>query len=203
MFIANSEHVRARIKKFYRREAEIIYPPVRHEAHNMKHETKDFYLIISRLYHHKNIHIAIRAFNKLGWKLVIIGEGPERRRLENMAGPNIQFLGYQSDATCSMLYASCLAFIMPQEEDFGIAPVEAMMHGKPVLALKRGGALEYVQEGMNGLFFDDPHEAVLADGIRRIREMKFDPEIIKQSAKKFSWQKFQLSFSNIINQIAR
>ena len=76
-----------------------------------------------------------------------------------------------------------------------------MMHCKPVLALKRGGALEYVQEGINGLFFDDPHEAVLADGVRRLRTMQFDPEKIKASAEKFSWQKFQSSFSNIINQV--
>ncbi len=202
-FIANSEHVRARIKKFYRRDAEVIYPPVRHEARNMKHETKNYYLIISRLYRHKNIDIAVKAFNKLGWNLMIIGEGPERTHLEKLAQPNVKFLGYQSDATCSMSYASCLAFIMPQEEDFGITAIEAMMHGKPVLALRRGGALEYIEEGVNGLFFDDPHEAVLADGIRRIREQKFNPEIIKQSTEKFSCQNFQSSFSNIINQIAR
>ncbi|MEK7583332.1 MAG: glycosyltransferase [Patescibacteria group bacterium] len=202
-FIANSEHVRARIKKFYRRDAEVIYPPIKISEAKSYHLEAKSYLIISRLYHHKNIDIAIKAFNKLGWPLVIIGEGPERERLEHIANPNVQFMGYQTDATCSMFYASCLAFIMPQEEDFGIAPVEAMMHGKPVLALRRGGALEYVQEGINGLFFDDPHEAVLADGVRRIREMKFDTEAIKSSAEKFSWQKFQSSFSNIISQIAR
>ena len=106
-------------------------------------------------------------------------------------------------ASCSMFHASCSAFILPQEEDFGIAPVEAMMHGKSVLALRRGGALEYVHEGINGLFFDDPHEAVLADGVRRIREMQFDPEKIKATAEKFSCQKFQSSFSNIINQLTR
>ena len=160
-FVANSEHVRARIKKYYHRDATVIYPPVetKHEVRNTKHD--NYFLIISRLYKHKNVDIAIKAFNKLGMNLVIIGDGPERKRLE------------------------------------------AMAHGKPVLALRRGGALEYIEEGVNGLFFDDPHEAVLADGIRRIKEINFDSEKIKASAQKFSCQKFQSSFSNIITQLTR
>ena len=209
-YICNSEHVKARIKKYYRRDAEVVYPPVSLPLPNNspkpplidKRGTKGA-LIVSRLYRHKNIDIAIQAFNKLGWDLVIIGDGPERHRLERLAGPTVHVLGAVDDATCSMFYASCKAFILPQEEDFGIAPIEAMMHGKPVLALRRGGALEYVQEGINGVFFDEPHEAVLADGVRRISEMTFDSEKIKQSAQKFSWQNFQSSFSSIINQSIR
>lgn len=207
-FVANSEHVRGRIKKYYRRDAVVVYPPVENQKLNLKNqninvEIKNYFLIISRLYRHKNIDIAVKAFNKLGLNLVVIGDGPEFNTLKNLAGPTVHLLGSLSDEQCSMFYDSCAAFIMPQEEDFGIAPVEAMMHGKPVLALKAGGALEYVQEGVNGLFFDDPHEAVLADGVRRIREMQFDSETIKQSVEKFSWQKFQSSFSSIIAQISR
>jgi len=206
-FIANSEHVRARIKKYYRRDAEVIYPPVTPPIHISSQPPFTLkggaYLIVARLYKHKNIDIAIRAFNKLGWELVIAGTGPEYSHLKALAGPTVRLIGSVSDDTCDKLYAYCQAFIMPQEEDFGIAAIEAMSHGKPILALRRGGALEYIEEGVNGLFFDDAHEAVLADGVRRLREIKFDSEKIKASVEQFSWQKFQSSFSNIINQIAR
>lgn len=201
-FVANSENVRQRIKKYYRREAEVVYPPVTPPNLPLG-EAKEGFLIVSRLYKHKNIDIAIKAFNKLKWELMIIGDGPERGRLEALAGPTVHLLGSLPDPLLTTHYSLCTAFILPQEEDFGIAPIEAMMHGKPVLALRAGGALEYIQEGINGLFFDDPHEAVLADGLRRIREMQFDSETIKATAQKFSWQKFQSSFSNIINQTTR
>ena len=202
-FVANSEHVRARIKKYYNRDATVIYPPVetKHATRNTKHN--NYFLIISRLFRHKNIDIAIKAFNKLGMNLVIIGDGPERKKLEATAGPTVRLLGSLSDDLCSMFYDSCTAFVLPQEEDFGITAIEAMSHGKPVLALKRGGALEYIDEGINGLFFDDPHEAILADGVRRLREITFDSEKIKASAQRFSCQKFISSFSNIINQRTR
>jgi len=159
--------------------------------------------VVSRLYKHKNIDIAIKAFNKLGWALVIIGDGPEYARLKALAGPTVHVLGSLHDTLVAKHYSLCTAFVMPQEEDFGIAPVEALTHGKPVLALRKGGALEYVIEGINGLFFDDPHEAVLADGVRRLSEINFDPQVIKNTAQNFTWQKFQSSFSNIINQISR
>src|SRR3989344_2542277 len=202
-YIANSENVRARIKKYYQRDAEVIYPPVgigRPEVSGKALSSHDYFLIVSRLYKHKNIDIAVRAFNKLGWPLVIVGDGPERSRLEKIAESNVQFLGYQSDASCSMLYASCSAFIMPQEEDFGIAPVEAMSHGKPVLALKRGGSLEYIQPGINGLFFEDPIEEILADGVRRIREQlaNFDPKIIAESVQRFSIDRFKTQIKSSI-----
>ncbi|MEK7616030.1 MAG: glycosyltransferase [Patescibacteria group bacterium] len=206
MYIANSEHIKARIKKYYRRDSVVIYPPVQNvniKVQNDSVKFKNYFLIVSRLYRHKNIDIAIKAFNKLGWPLTIIGDGPERARLEALAGPTVHLLGSLPDELLTTHYSLSTAFILPQEEDFGIAPVEALMHGKPVLALRAGGALEYVQEGINGTFFDDPHEAVLADGARRIREMSFDREKIKQSAEKFSWQNFQSSFSNIINQVVR
>ena len=205
-YVANSKHVQARIKKYYRREAEVIYPPVQIQNANIKNQNdsvkfKNYFFIISRLYKHKNIDIAIRACNKLGWELVIVGEGPEHEYLKSIAGPTIHLLGYQSDQFCTLLFQFCTSFIMPQEEDFGITGVEAMMHGKPVLALRRGGALEYIKEGVSGLFFDDPHEAVLADGLRRIKEMSFDPATIREHASKFQWQNFQSSFSNIITRI--
>ncbi len=203
-YVAISEHVRERIEKYYRRQSLVVYPPVA-VAQNLKSQVPydKYFLIISRLYKHKNIDIAVKAFTNLGWPLMIIGDGPERKHLESIAGPNITFLGSVSDDQCSMIYDQCEAFIMPQEEDFGIAPIEAMLHGKPVVAFRRGGALEYVQEGMNGVFFDYAIPQALADAVRRLREMSFDSEKIKQSVEKFQWQNFQSSFSNIITPTAR
>ena len=205
-YVANSRNIQERIRKYYHRDSLLIYPPVQNVNLKMENDNvkfKNYFLIVSRLFKHKNVDIAVKAFNKLGWELTIIGHGPEYARLKALAGPTVHLLGYVPDSLLTTYYSLCTAFILPQEEDFGIAPVEALMHGKPVLALRAGGALEYVQEGINGTFFDDPHEAVLADGVRRIRDMQFNSDIIKRSAEKFSWQKFQSSFSNIINQITR
>ncbi len=211
-FIAISENVRQRIKKYYGRDSTVIYPPVEiPKIGNWKLEIGNYFLIVSRLFKHKNIDIAVEAFNKLEWPLVVIGDGPEFSRLKKrarstgstsslragsgQAGSNIKFLGYQTDEAVRNYYAKCLAFIMPQEEDFGITPIEAMSYGKPVLALKRGGALEYMQEGINGEFFEDPTEEILADGARRLKEGieagKYNPEIIKKTTERFSAERFK------------
>ena len=205
-FVAISENVRQRIKKYYGRDSTVIYPPVNQlpvascqlsvkSTENCKLKTENFFLIVSRLFKHKNVDIAVGAFNKLEWPLIVIGDGPEFGRLKKRAGSNIKFLGHQPDDAVRGYYAKCLAFIMPQEEDFGITPIEAMSYGKPVLALKRGGALEYMQEGINGEFFEDPTEEVLADGARRLKEGigagKYDPEIIKKTTERFSAERFK------------
>jgi len=207
-FIAISENVRQRIKKYYRRDSVVIYPPVNQlpvasyqlpskSTKNYKLKTENFFLIVSRLFKHKNVDITVKAFKKLGWPLVVIGEGPEMKYLRWLAGgnSNIVFLGYQPDGIIGFYYTKCLAFIMPQEEDFGITPIEAMSFGKPVLALKKGGALEYIQEGVNGEFFEDPTEEVLADGARRLKEGvetgKYNPETIKKTAERFSTERFK------------
>ncbi len=205
-FVAISENVRQRIKKYYGRDSAVIYPPVEFFSQIPIPYTPypiPFFLIVSRLFKHKNIDIAVEAFNKLGWPLIVIGDGPELSRLKKrarstsseQADSNIKFLGYQTDEAVRGYYAGCLAFIMPQEEDFGITPIEAMSYGKPVLALKRGGALEYIQEGINGEFFEDPVEEVLADGARRLKEGieagKYEPEIIKKTAERFSAERFK------------
>lgn len=201
-FIAISENVRHRIQKYYHRDSTVIYPPVNVWKLNFQTSgdivsskdlrcLKNYFLIVSRLFKHKNIDIAIKAFNKLEWPLVIVGDGPEYKNIKKIAGPTVKMLGYQSDEIVQQHYANCLAFIMPQEEDFGITPIEAMGYGKPVLALKCGGALEYIEEGVNGEFFDDPTEEVLADGIRRIKQKlpNYDPETIKKKTPRDSRQK--------------
>ncbi|MEK7151210.1 MAG: glycosyltransferase [Patescibacteria group bacterium] len=194
-FVAISENVRRRIKKYYGQDSIVIYPPAI-QAVDIQNESavkKEHFLIVSRLYKHKNVDITIKAFNKLGWPLVIIGDGPEFKKLKKIASSNVKLLGYESDETIKKYYADCLAFIMPQEEDFGITPIEAMSYGKPVLALARGGALEYIYPGINGEFFEDATEEVLADGVRRLVQNmpKYNAETIKKTAEQFSKEKFK------------
>ncbi len=166
---------------------------------------EEYFLIVSQLTPYKKIDMAVAAFNKLKLPLVIIGEGPERKKLEKMAKENIKFLGWQPDEIVWQYYQNCIAFIFPGEDDFGIAPVEAMGFGKPVLSLRRGGALETVVEAVTGEFFDEPDPAVLADGVRRLREnlKNYDSEKIKEHAQKFNKERFVNEIKNFVkNKVA-
>ena len=198
-FVAISKTVQDRIKKYYQRGSIVIYPPVS-LANNIQIKQGDFYLIVSRLFSSKNIHIAIEAFNKLGYELVIIGEGPERKKLQKMAGKNIRFLGWQDDKVVGEYYQNCKAFIMPQEEDFGITSIEAMSYGKPVLALRKGGALETIIEGETGEFFDDPIPEALAEGVKRQESnlTDYNPEHIRSHARQFSRKNFREHILDLI-----
>jgi len=205
-FVAISKNVRDRIKKYYRRDAKIIYPPVTLEnmtsfsTSQVENKNNKYYLIVSRLFPYKNIDIAIDAFNKLGYELVIVGSGPDMPRLKRMAGKNIKLVGQKSDEEVAEYYKNCRAFIMPQEEDFGLTPLEAMSFGKPVLALRKGGALETVLEEITGEFFDDPIPEALADGMRRLNEnySRYSPLVIQKWAEKFSRKKFREEILNLI-----
>jgi len=205
-FVAISETVQQRIKKYYGKNSVVIYPPISNfkfqisnKIPNSKFQIpNNYYLIVSRLYKHKNIDIAIEAFAKLNLPLVIIGDGPEKKRLLRycataLRAKNIQFLGFVPDEELPYYYQNCRAFIMPQEEDFGLTPIEAMSFGKPVLALKKGGALETLREGVTGEFFDDPIPEALADGVRRLNEnyRNYRPDLIKSQAKQFSTDIFR------------
>lgn len=197
-YIANSKLTQARIKKYYRQESVVIYPPVDVERLKPTKEHQDYFLIVSQLTQYKNIDLAIEAFNKLGLKLVIIGDGPERKRLEKLAGPNIELKGFLDDETTVEYYQNCKAFIFAGSDDFGIAPVEAMAAGKPVLALRAGGALETIIEGKTGEFFDAPIIELLADGVRRITENKYDYKYISKHAQQFSTKRFINEIENYI-----
>jgi glycosyltransferase involved in cell wall biosynthesis len=207
-YIANSATVQQRIAKYYQRDSQIIYPPVEmpKNIHKDKKTTHgEYFLIVSRLFPHKNIELAIHAFNKMGWPLVIIGDGPQKNYLQSIAENTIHFLGHQSDGVIQKYYQHCKAFVMPQEEDFGITAIEAMSYGKPVLALKRGGAREYIQEGMNGEFFEFPIEEVLAYGLKRIydRIQNYDPDCIRAYAENFSKERFQQQITHFIQEKSR
>ena len=212
-FIACSETVKQRIAKYYKRDSVVIYPPVdtRYKIQDTRYK-HEFYLIVSQLRKYKRIDIAIEAFNKLGLELVIIGEGQEKRRLKRKAEKNIKFLGWQPDEKVGEYYQNCTAFIFPSEDDFGIAPVEAMKYGKPVLAFRKGGALETIIEGKTGEFFDYQNPAVLADGVRRLRQnlacrqadlKNYDPDFIKNHAQQFSKERFAKEMKNFVDKMIK
>ena len=196
-FVAISKNVHARIQKYYHRDAKIIYPPIPITMFDIvmtkSVDNSGYFLIVSRLFSHKNIDIAIDAFNKLGYELIIIGDGPAKKDLKKAAGKNIKLAGFKTDEEVRDYYRNCKAFIMPQEEDFGLTPLEAMSFGKPVLALRKGGALETVIENITGEFFDDPIPEALADGVRRLNEnySNYSPLVIQKWAEKFSRDRFQ------------
>jgi len=203
-FIANSKSTADRIKKFYGRESKVIYPPVVLEPKfrpSQRSELKsDYFLIVSQLTPYKQIDLAVRTFNKLGIPLVIIGEGPEKKELQEMARDNIKFLGWQSDQVVKQYLRNCQAFLFPGEDDFGIAPVEAMGLGKPVLAYRRGGATETVLEGITGDFFDDLTPEGLADGVRRLllNINNYSPLLIRKRAEKFSQERFERAIKEFV-----
>jgi glycosyltransferase involved in cell wall biosynthesis len=203
-FIANSHNVANKIKNLYGRDAAVIYPPVEFERFFIRTTREPYYLIVSALVPYKRIDLAIDAFTRLKLPLKIVGDGPMRRRLENRAGPTIEFCGWVPDDALPELYASCQALVFPGEEDFGIVPLEAQASGRPVIAYRKGGVLETVLP-MNagpallasggkptGIFFDDPSAESLAAAVRlfRLNRERFDPAAIRAHACAFSKERF-------------
>ena len=193
-FVANSENTRQRIWKAYRREAHVIHPPVAVETF-FHRPAEDYFLIVSELVPYKRLDYAVRLFARTGRRLRVAGDGPEFKRLRNMAGPSVQFLGRVSDEELRDLYARCRALIVPGEEDFGITMVESLASGKPVVALGRGGALEIVPPD-NGVMYGDPTEEALNDALTRFEPLaaSVHPEALSSYAKRFSEARFADEF---------
>lgn len=204
LFIANSQTVQHRIMKYYSRESQVIYPPVDVDNFYISTKPKKYYLAGGRLVPYKKIDLVIKAFSRLGIPLKIFGAGPEMKYLKALAhnkGParaKIEFLGKVSDEEKKHLYADCLAYINPQDEDFGITAVEAMSSGRPVIAYKAGGALETVVDGLTGEFFEEQWWEELADKIIRFDEKKYNPDFIRQHASSFSAANFKNKISNLL-----
>ncbi|MCK4352015.1 glycosyltransferase [candidate division WOR-3 bacterium] len=202
--ITISNTVRKRALKYYHRDSTIIYPPcdTAFFVPNPNLKIQDYFLIVTRLKHYKHIEIAIKAFNKLGIPLFIIGGGEARWGLEKIARPNVQFLGVLSDTEIRSWYQRAQALVFPTKEDFGIVPLEAQACGTPVIAFKGGGALETVIEGKTGTFFYPQIPEALIETIKkfdrskfkrgdlRTHSLKFDKEIFKQKLKNFVIQKY-------------
>jgi glycosyltransferase involved in cell wall biosynthesis len=192
-FVANSPIVAERIRKYYRREAMYIPPPV--EASRFPFdptiEAENYFLILSRLVPYKRIDLAIEACNQLQLPLVIIGGGRDLERLKRMAGPTIRFLGKLSDKEVIHYYTHCRAFIFPGEEDFGITPLEAQACGRPVIAYGAGGALATIIDGITGIFFHKQTVKSLMTALASFNEHMFNPLVIHNHALEFDISRFQ------------
>ena len=196
-FVANSENVRRRIWKTYRREARVIYPPVAVESFRWK-PAEDYYLVVSELVAYKRVDQAVRVCAKTGRRLKVVGDGPEYARLRAMAGAGVELCGRVTDEELRELHARCRALVMPGEEDFGITAVEALASGKPVVALGRGGVLESV--GENGVLYEEATEEALRGALERFERMQgmFRPEALRASVERFSEGEFQRRMSEVL-----
>ncbi len=198
VLIANSQLVQQRIQKYYRRPSEVIHPPVELERFRLSPTVGNYYLTGGRLVPYKRFDLTVRAFNRLGLPLKIYGSGPELKTLRAMAKPNIEFLGRVPDAEMSALYGQAIAFINPQEEDFGITVVEAMATGRPVIAYGAGGALETVKPGVTGELFMEQDWEALADTVLRFNPENYTPQGIRDWASTFSVEAFIKQFEQAI-----
>jgi glycosyltransferase involved in cell wall biosynthesis len=187
-FIANSANVARRIKRYYRRDADVIHPPADTEFFTLPEAQpgRSYFLIVSALVPYKKIGLAIEAFNGTGEPLKIVGTGPDLRKLARRARPNIEFLGQVPADRLRDLYRGALALLMPGEEDFGIAAVEAQACGAPVIAYGRGGVLESVIPGETGVFYADPSPAGLRSALDNFRGLKFNSSVLRSNAMRFS-----------------
>jgi len=204
VLIANSKEVQRRIELYWRRDSQVIHPPIDpFWFSNEKQVTsnKKQFLIVSTLTPYKNIEIAIEACNALELPLKIVGEGPDKKRLQSLAGKTVEFLGYKPNTDVQKLYTEASAVLFPGADDFGMVPVEAMACGTPVIALRKGGALETVIENQTGLFFNEPTADSLQSILKSFDSTKFDSTTCKEHAKQFSQQLFEEQIQNIITTI--
>jgi glycosyltransferase involved in cell wall biosynthesis len=196
-FVAGSHNAQRRIAKFYRRESEVVQPPVDVATFTPESTHGDYFLVASRLQPYKRIDLAVQACTRLGIRLRIIGDGPDRARLQEMAGTSVQFLGRVSEEELRRQMAGCCALIFPGEEDFGIAPVEAQAAGRPVIAFAAGGALETVIEGNTGRFFHQPTvESLMA--VLTSFEDTYDPAELRRNAERFDKRSFMKTMYEVL-----
>ncbi|MGQ0762651.1 MAG: glycosyltransferase [Acidobacteriota bacterium] len=201
-YIANSRLVADRIKKIYGREAHVIPPPIDVNRFHMSNEIDDYYLVLSRLMPYKRIDLAIEACKRMNRRLIVIGDGPDRQRLEKLADDRIEFLGRQPDKIVNYYAARCRALLFPGEEDFGMAPLEANAAGRPVIAYRAGGAVETVEEDVTGVFFDQASSVSLAEAIEKFEGRRFDQYTMRRHAEKFDRSVFTFRVLQFLGSVA-
>jgi glycosyltransferase involved in cell wall biosynthesis len=205
-FVTNSNFIAQKIKKYYQRDAKVIYPPVDTDFFNLGKESSDkekYFLVVSRFLPYKKIDLVIEAFKKNGINLKIVGDGPQKKYLKKIShsSKNIFFEGSVSQEKLRAFYQNAQALIFPQVEDFGIVAAEAIACGAPVLAYKKGGALEIVEKGISGMFFDEQTPESINECIEKFFQTKFDKEKIRKSALKFSEENFLKNIKNFVEKI--
>jgi len=210
-YVASSHNAASRIAKYYRREAEVIHPPVNISSFSIGTIAEDFYLVVSPLVAYKRVDLAISACNAMKRRLIVIGQVEAMRALQQKAGPTITFLGYQPDDVVREHYQRCRAFIFPSEEDIGLTPIEAQACGRPVIAFGCGGALEtvigglptssFAPESSTGVFFAEQSAESLADAIRFFEsiETHFSPAFVRRNAERFDVSRFKSEMGAFIN----
>lgn len=200
--IAISENVKRRIKKYYKRESVVIYPPAdrlfTRKISTAKIPEKDYFLVVSRLVDYKRVDLAVKACTKLKLPLVVIGEGGEWEKLDAISGENVVFKGKVEDSELIAYYKNCKALIFPGEEDFGITMVEANLFGKPVIAYNKGGATEIIENGKTGLFFDRQTVESVVGALKKFKKFRYNSSYCKKSAQKFSEDKFKKNLVNFL-----
>ncbi len=201
VLVANSGAVRDRIKRVWDRDAEVIHPPVRLEGIEVSDVDDGFLLVAARLLAYRRIDLAVEAANRLGRELVIVGDGPDAGHLRALAGPAVRFAGRLDRPALIELFARCHAYLVPGEEDFGMAPVEAMGAGKPVVALRAGGALETVVDGATGVLVDAPTVEAFVAAIERVDSMSLDRAAIRAHAERFSVHVFRRRFVELLDRL--
>jgi glycosyltransferase involved in cell wall biosynthesis len=202
LFVANSHYIARRIWKTYRRKARVIYPPVDVEAYELVTDKSDYYLTASRMVPYKKIDLIVDAFSSMpGRRLIVAGDGPERKKIAAKAAPNIEMVGYQPGGKLRELMQNARAFVFAADEDFGIMPVEAQAGGTPVVAFGRGGALETVIDGQTGLFFYEQTVPAICDAVERFEARRdfFDPAEIRAHAERFGVDRFRREFSRLVD----
>jgi glycosyltransferase involved in cell wall biosynthesis len=199
--IAISETVRGRIQQTWGRDAETIYPPVDVAAIPFAPRDDGYLLIAARMLGYRRLDLAVRACTRLKRELIVVGEGPERARLGAMAGPTVRFLGRVDRDRLLDLFAGCHAYLVPGEEDFGIAPVEAMAAGRPVIAFRGGGATETVLDGVTGCFFEEATPDALAAAIERLDAMGFQPAAVRAHAQRFDTTAFRGAWISLFERL--
>jgi glycosyltransferase involved in cell wall biosynthesis len=189
-YVANSELTAGRIRRYFGRESTVLHPPVELERFAPR-PVGEHYLVLAELMAHKRIDVAVRAFSRLGRPLVVVGDGPELRRLRRLAGPTVRFTGRVSDARVAELLASARALVVTAREEFGIAAVESLASGRPVIALADGGVRESVREGETGTYYERDDPDGLADAVGRFDPLAVDPAACVAAAQRFGTLRFQ------------
>lgn len=203
-FVANSSFIARRIEKMYRRDAQVIYPPVNIEGFSLREHKEDFYLTASRMVPYKRVDLIVEAFSAMpNKKLIVIGEGPDYGKVRQNASPNITFMGYQSFEVLRDHMQRARAFVFAAEEDFGIIPVEAQACGTPVIAYGKGGVLETVVSGESGFFFEEQTPQALIRTVQTCDDLigKLVPSRIRDNAKRFSEEEFRKQFSSFVDNL--
>lgn len=201
-FIANSQTVRHRISRYYGRESAVVWPPVDCARFTPTSQHGNHFLVVSRLEDHKRVDIVVDAFTQLGWPLQVAGDGPQRAALQHRAGPNVTFLGRLDDSALATAYAGAGGIVFPADEDAGIVPLEAMAAGRPVLALKAGGAVEVVRDGVSGAFFLEQTVDSLVAALRAFQPDSYDPAAIRAIAEPYDRHRFREAIGRIVDAVA-